>query len=576
MAGIRPQKYFLTFPFDAKQVARADEMFDDLYQQLRRNVTTGNVGDTFIADSLGKISGLAIGTNGAFLRAGTIYPEWSALLLPNAAVKGDLLYASATNVISGLADIAVGNVLISGGVGVAPSWGKVDLTAHISGVLPLANGGTATSTVFTLGSVVFAGASGVYTQNNSGLFFDTSNIRLGIGMASPSYGLDIRKGSTLSQVHINSASTDRGGYFSAFPSFDAFNISGDMAFDASAWRAKTTQASMISFDAGSIGFFTNNGLVAGNTFSPTARAYIYPSGGVAFLGTIADPGAGIFKIDGSLQITTALAVGQGGTGRATHTAYAVLCGGTSSSAAQQSIASVGTSGHVLTSNGAGALPTFQASSGGNHDLLDGTVDQDTLAGSVVRGDIIYGNSTPKWARLAKPGTSSVLVNDATDVAWSRLPSLDGIVFPATQVASAGANTLDDYEEGSWTPTITATGGASGQTYAVQVGRYVKVGKMVTAQFQVQFSNAGTLTGSVQIGGFPFTSENTSDMYSTLMINQFANLATAVVWLFGYIGPNVSAGNLNIMTAAATAGSAMVQGNVANNTQFVGSVTYYAG
>lgn len=54
-----------------------------------------------------------------------------------------------------------------------------------------------------------------------------------------------------------------------------------------------------------------------------------------------------------------LAVDSGGTGRTSHTAYAVLCGGTTSTGAQQSIAGVGTSGQVLTSNGAGALPTFQ-------------------------------------------------------------------------------------------------------------------------------------------------------------------------------------------------------------------------
>ena len=50
----------------------------------------------------------------------------------------------------------------------------------------------------------------------------------------------------------------------------------------------------------------------------------------------------------------------GGTGDAALTAYAVLCGGTTTTGAVQSIASVGTATHVLTSNGAGALPTFQA------------------------------------------------------------------------------------------------------------------------------------------------------------------------------------------------------------------------
>ena len=63
-------------------------------------------------------------------------------------------------------------------------------------------------------------------------------------------------------------------------------------------------------------------------------------------------------------------VAKGCTGRSSHTAYAVLCGGTTTTAAQQSIASVGTSGHILTSNGASALPTFQAAAGGGAGQWD--------------------------------------------------------------------------------------------------------------------------------------------------------------------------------------------------------------
>jgi len=61
---------------------------------------------------------------------------------------------------------------------------------------------------------------------------------------------------------------------------------------------------------------------------------------------------------------TDVAVDSGGSGRGTATAYAVICGGTTATGAHQSIASVGTSGQVLTSNGAGALPTFQAGGAG--------------------------------------------------------------------------------------------------------------------------------------------------------------------------------------------------------------------
>jgi hypothetical protein len=62
--------------------------------------------------------------------------------------------------------------------------------------------------------------------------------------------------------------------------------------------------------------------------------------------------------------TTSLPVSRGGTGATSATAYAVQCGGTTSTGAHQSIASVGTAGQILTSNGAGALPTFQTAAGG--------------------------------------------------------------------------------------------------------------------------------------------------------------------------------------------------------------------
>jgi hypothetical protein len=55
---------------------------------------------------------------------------------------GDILYASGSTALSKLADVATGNALLSGGVGVAPAYGKVGLTTHVSGTLPVANGGT--------------------------------------------------------------------------------------------------------------------------------------------------------------------------------------------------------------------------------------------------------------------------------------------------------------------------------------------------------------------------------------------------------------------------------------------------
>jgi len=101
---------------------------------------------------------------------------------------GDLLYASAANALSKLADVAVGNVLISGGVGVAPSWGKVGLASHVEGVLPVANGGTGTATGSITGTEALILAAGGANQNvtltPSGTGATILNGNVGIGTTS--------------------------------------------------------------------------------------------------------------------------------------------------------------------------------------------------------------------------------------------------------------------------------------------------------------------------------------------------------------------------------------------------------
>lgn len=85
---------------------------------------------------------------------------------------GDLLYASASNALSKLADVATGNAMISGGVGVAPLYGKIGLTTHVSGTLPVANGGTnsASASGTALDNITGFASTGFLTRTGAGTY----------------------------------------------------------------------------------------------------------------------------------------------------------------------------------------------------------------------------------------------------------------------------------------------------------------------------------------------------------------------------------------------------------------------
>jgi hypothetical protein len=122
------------------------------------------------------------------------------------------------------------------------------------------------------------------------------------------------------------------------------------------------------------------------------------------------------------------------------------------------------------------------------------------------------------------------------------PGTGGIAFPATAVAVADANTLDDYEEGTFTPTLGGT-----TTYTVQSGKYTKIGDRVF--FTIQFAISAIGTGSTtQISGLPFT---TGGIPEGATVAYFSSSATNIVSLYAQIPQSNTVIDLYSQTAAAS-------------------------
>ena len=127
------------------------------------NITITNTAGHITIASAGALSSFSAGTTGftpstpttgAITLAGTLIAANGGTGFASYAV-GDLLYANTTTTLAKLADVATGNALISGGVSTAPSWGKIGLTTHVSGTLPIANGGTNATATPAAGAVAY-------------------------------------------------------------------------------------------------------------------------------------------------------------------------------------------------------------------------------------------------------------------------------------------------------------------------------------------------------------------------------------------------------------------------------------
>jgi hypothetical protein len=151
---------------------------------------------------------------------------------------GDLLYANTTTTLAKLADVATGNALISGGVGVAPSWGKIGLTTHVSGVLPVANGGTnaSSASITAFNNITGYTASGATGTTSTNLVFSTSP-----SITTPTLVGDV----TVSTGNVIIGTSGKGIDFSATPGTGTSELLAD--YEEGTWTPTDLSGASLSF-----------------------------------------------------------------------------------------------------------------------------------------------------------------------------------------------------------------------------------------------------------------------------------------------------------------------------------------
>jgi hypothetical protein len=185
--------------------------------------------------------------------------------------------------------------------------------------------------------------------------------------------------------------------------------------------------------------------------------------------------------------------------------------------------------------------------------VDGTPGTDDMPGRLVFSTTADGASSPTEAMRIN-NQREVLIGTTNRTANGGVLQIsNGITFPGTQSACSDPNTLDDYEEGSWTPAIAGLTVAGTGTYSVQVGRYTKIGNTVVAYLYLTWT-AHTGTGSMSLSGLPFTTANVTNL-DPVAIGYASTLTITGVPII-FVNPNATNASLNSMNNGTSAALAM--------------------
>jgi len=221
-------------------------------------------------------------------------------------------------------------------------------------------------------------------------------------------------------------------------------------------------------------------------------------------------------------------------------------------------------------------------------LADGAVTGVKLADASV-DTVKIVDAAVTFAKMASAALTSIyaaartsilgLANTWTGVQTISTNALDlavgQIKFPAAQNASSDANTLDDYEEGTWTPSFSSTGATF--NHAAQVGVYTKIGNRVFCEFRISLNTSGNTlaANSLSVTGLPFA--NAGSVSTQFQLSWFGSTSS-----YSSMNGAVAAGASTMSIGGGTGGTGNQTGLLANaalstsaGSQITGQFSYRA-
>ena len=305
--------------------------------------------------------------------------------------------------------------------------------------------------------------------------------------------------------------------FSATPAnntdIDSINIAEGCAPSGINDAIRELMAQLKDFQTGAVGD-SFNGPIGTSTAAAGAFTTLAASGAVTLSGGTAN---GVTYLNGSKVLTSGSALQFDGANLGVGVTPSIYWGGNKG-------LDVGSVGCGLTSRQ------------NNEINLGQNAAYNTYATNGVASRFTLANDGAFYWYQAASGTAGNTITFTQALSLERDKSLalkgavsqsgTGITFPATQSASSDANTLDDYEEGTWTPSFFGTTTQGTPTQTQQKGFYTKVGRSVSIMGYINMTNKGGMAGNLQISGLPFTTLNASGAAGAFAIAEHGGLTAA--------------------------------------------------